>query len=463
MTESTDTICAVSTAAGRSARGIVRLSGPEAIDVVARSFEPRDPCGVEWRRTFRVSAGEFLLRDSSVRVPVLLYVMRRPHSYTREDVVELHLPGSPPLLDMLLDDLLAQGGGSVRLAQPGEFSRRAFLNGRIDLSQAEAVLAVIRARSESELLAASAGVRGAAGRRCAGLLDEVTELRVQAEAALDFAPHGIELISEEDFTRRCRRVLHSCEQAVATGRELSAAGLVDVVLCGWPNAGKSTLLNRLVGHQRAIVHHQPGTTRDVVSAETVMDGMHFRFSDTAGLMVRAHGADEEAVHRAHGRIETAQIVLLVLDGSAPLPAALAGTVRDLPMDRVICLLNKQDLPQVTDGTTVRDTGLTCPVLRISAAGGDGVATLRREIIDRVMEGRVDLSAGEAHFNARQREAVRRAVDELAGADRAVADGMGYEFAAFNLRQAAEALQQVTGETVSADVLDRIFGRFCIGK
>ncbi|MHC4480364.1 MAG: tRNA modification GTPase, partial [Planctomycetota bacterium] len=185
-----DTIVAVSTPAGHSPRAVVRLSGPRALEAVGARFRPPGNDGGAWRRTFRASRGEFRLPAAGLAVPALVYVMRLPRSYTREDVAEVHVPGSPALLDMILDDLLSAGPGGLRLAEPGEFTRRAFLKGRIDLSRAEAVLAVIRARSEAELLAATSRLEGCVARRCAELQEGVTELRVRVEAALDFAPHG---------------------------------------------------------------------------------------------------------------------------------------------------------------------------------------------------------------------------------------------------------------------------------
>ncbi len=255
-------------------------------------------------------------------VPAVLYVMRAPRSYTREDVVELHVPGSPAVLDMVLDELLERGPEGVRLAEPGEFTRRAFLSGRIDLAQAEAVLGVIRARSESALLAAAARLGGSVSRFCAELLDEVTELRVQAEAALDFARHDIELLPDAELVERCRAVRRRAAEHLRGGRgEAASDGCVSVVLCGAPNAGKSSLLNRLSGAERALVHDLPGTTRDAVSAEVTLDGVRFRLTDTAGLATGMVGADADAVERARRRLRSAQLVVLVLDGSAPAPKA----------------------------------------------------------------------------------------------------------------------------------------------
>ena len=454
-----DTIVAVSTPAGHAARGVVRLSGALALEAVAGCFEPQGSVDGEWRRTFRATAGSFRAGTPPVPVPAVLYVMRAPRSYTREDVVELHVPGAPAVLDMVLDEFLERGPEGVRLAEPGEFTRRAFLSGRIDLSQAEAVLGVIRARSESALLAAAARLGRSVSRFCAELLDEVTELRVQAEAALDFAGHGIELLPDAELAERCRAVRRRAGEHLRGGRgDAASDGCVSVVLCGAPNAGKSSLLNRLSGAERALVHDLPGTTRDAVSAEVTLDGVRFRLTDTAGLATGMVGADADAVERARRRLQSAQLVVLVLDGSVPAPKGALEAVRQVPSERLICATNKCDLPSAVDAARLFGT-----VVRTCALSGDGVEDLRREMVRAVMDGRLDASASDCLLNARQREALRCAVREVERAEEAIEDGPGLEFAAFNLREAADVLLEVTGQTADGDVLDRIFGRFCIGK
>ncbi|MFO8008219.1 MAG: tRNA modification GTPase [Candidatus Brocadiia bacterium] len=455
-----DTIAAVSTPAGRSARAVVRLSGPDALPCVERRFRPAQDAG-DWRRTFRATRGELELPSVGAGVPVLLYFMRAPHSYTREDVAEFHLPGSPALLDIVLDDLL---DGSVRLAEPGEFTRRAFLSGRIDLSQAEAVLAVIHARTQAELTGAANRLQGAVSRRCADLQERITYLRVQVEAALDFAPHGIELLSEEDFVARCRELRREVERETARGRgELARDGRVHVVIAGPPNAGKSSLLNRLAGGPRAIVHRRAGTTRDAVGVDVEVDGVRFRITDTAGLTDAAAGPDASAVEAARRRLGACHLLVLVLDGSQPLSEEALEPARSLPPERVVCVVNKCDLPAVLDAESLREQGVAAEVLRTSALTGEGVGRLRDALWRTVAEGRLDASPADCLFNARQREALRRAVEEVAGAEAAVAEGIGYEFAAVNLREATTALGHVTGQITDQTILDRIFNRFCIGK
>jgi len=459
-----DTIVAISTPTGYARRAVVRLSGPLAVPLAAERFTPCSDAGPDWRRTFHVTAGRLRFSGPGLATPALLYVMRAPQSYTREDVVELHLPGSPALLDMVLDGLLEGAGPGLRLARPGEFTRRAFVNGRIDLARAEAVLAVIRARSESELLMAAARLRGRAGRRCAELQERITALRVGIEAGLDFAEHGIELVSTEELLADCESVRRElCAEAAAGRGAIASDGALDVVICGPPNAGKSSIMNRLAGGPAAIVHGRPGTTRDAVTARVELAGMHFRLTDTAGLMADATGPDAEAVERAGRLVGSCRLVLLVLDGSRALPTAAVRLARMGDARRVICAVNKRDLPpRLNRERLARELPLV-PVVHTSALTGEGIDDLRAALAGAVAEGRLDASSADGLFNARQRDALRRAADELAEAEGALRRGMGHEFAALNLRQAADVLGEVTGEVTPQDVLDRIFAMFCIGK
>jgi len=462
MMPAEDTIIAVSTARGPARRAVIRLSGDEALFAVEDVFQPTGDTARNWKQTYTVTAGMLRLSGEGLSVPVFLYVMLKPHSYTREDVVEIHLPGSQALLDMVLDEFLQRGG--VRLAEPGEFTRRAFLNGRIDLAQAEAVLAVVRARNEAELLAAGARLEGRTSRECALLQDRVGGLRALVEAALDFAEHDIELISERELLDELAAIRTRLQDNLEGARgELASDGTIHVTICGPPNAGKSSLLNRLAGEEKAIVHPMPGTTRDPVGAEVEVHGIRFAVTDTAGLELNASGLEAAAAQMTRSQLKHSQLVLFVLDASRKLSGDELEVVRGVPPQNVLLVLNKCDLPQELDAGLLSSALPGADIICTSALTGEGIDELREALGRVVFEGRLDASAADCLFNARQREALRKALSHTSDAEQAAEAGLGYEFVALHLREVNDDLGAVTGQVCSSDVLDRIFSRFCIGK
>ncbi len=498
-----DTIVAVSTPAGPSPRAIVRLSGPDAFALV-ESLLASAPLGAEmgngrWETGNRLHAlpaysaleVPLRLRPGGPAIPATLYLMRAPRSYTRQHVAEVHTLGSPPLLWMLLDALVARG---ARIAEPGEFTRRAFLAGRIDLAQAEAVLALIQAASVGEHRAAARALQGLASRRIHELHGRLVGLRSLVEASIDFAEHDIELVSRADVLAGVEDALAIVADAL---RNADAGALppegIRVALCGLPNAGKSSLFNALLGRDRAIVTPTPGTTRDAVAEPLTLDGIPFRLYDTAGIAARgglpiahcplpiseigdrkseigshalADPIDIEAATRSLGLIAGAHIALVVLDASQPLTDAARRLWRELEAPHKLLLLNKSDLPARVSETEAMALTASVPggvFLRTSSRTGDGLGILKWALASLVRSGRVEASPCDLLLNARHREALRNAREALDRASQAVGEGMGEEFAAADLRAAHDALGAITGHVAPDDLLDRIFAQFCVGK
>lgn len=407
--------------------------------------------------------GRVVLGGARICCPGSVYVMRAPRSYTREDIVEIHTVGSPPLLGALVEALVEAG---ARPAEPGEFTRRAFLNGRIDLTQAEAVQAVIQARSEAELRLSQSQLAGAFRDAVRGLLGEALALRAELEAAIDFVGQDIELLDASAAAVRAGRLAG----AVASLAGAEPAGPpkegVCAAICGLPNAGKSSLLNALSGCERALVTHLAGTTRDTVEQSVEIDGIGFRLVDTAGLGRAVQAVDAEAVERARAAAAGADLVLLVLDGSRPLARAAAALWERLTSGGgvpVIVVVNKSDLPC---GLSASDEGRLAQrgrIVAVSARCGEGLEGLRAAMSAAVRSSAVDRSAHAFWLTARHRAALARAGEALERARAALGEGLGLEFAAADLGEALGALGEIVGATTADDVLDLIFSRFCIGK
>jgi tRNA modification GTPase len=463
-----DTIVAVSTAAGFSARGIVRMSGPDALrrllEILAapRALPTGNYCAFSAR-----------LELDGAAIPARIYVMRAPTSYTREDIVELHTFGSPALQRGLLDRLTSFG---VRPAEAGEFTRRAFLNGRIDLAQAESVAALIGARSRAEYRAALDVLGGAFSRRVRAIRARIVELSAAVETSLDFAEHDVPCISREEIAARLEPICRELVRLIAGSREgRLSRSLVRAVLFGPPNAGKSSLFNAILRRRRAIVSPHPGTTRDTIEAATVLRSpthagrLELLLVDTAGLRPPGDELEAAAVSRSRHSVRRADLALCVLDATRPPDAETREALESLPPCPAdgrgagcgLAVLNKCDLgpchPRLAE---ILPPGVETAVT--SAATGAGVRELLEVIRERVESGGVDRSAGELMVSARQANLLDRASSALKqilaeGADQPM------DLIACDLADALASLSELTGDRVTEDVLDRIFSTFCIGK
>ena len=443
------TICAVATPPGRGGIGVVRLSGP---DSAALTEAVAGPLPAPRRASMRRFAGE----DGAAIDEGLVLWFPGPQSFTGEDVAELHGHGGPVVMDRLLQRLLGLG---ARLATPGEFSHRAFLNGRIDLTRAEAIADLIEAGSESAARAAMRSLQGEFAGAIDVLVQRLSDLRAHLEAGIDFAEEPLDGLALGDVSRR----ITALEEDLTETRRLAGQGQqlqegLTVVIAGRPNAGKSSLLNALAGRDAAIVTELAGTTRDVLDAHLHIDGMPLRVLDTAGLREGGDVVEREGVRRARQAMATADWILLVVEDTG------GGDVADLsgvgwierelppgiPMTRVI---NKIDL-------TRRPAGLAGEAIAVSALTGAGMGTLRNHL-----RGRLDLPDSEAVFIARRRhlQSLEQAGASLAEARATAASGLGEELVAESLRQAQQHLGEITGTVTTEDLLGRIFSTFCIGK
>jgi tRNA modification GTPase len=439
-----DTIAAIATAPGAAGVGIVRLSGPGCRAIAATLLgRPPQPRHAHYLR-FRDADGETIDDGLLLHFPA-------PQSYTGEDVLELQGHGSPVLLARLLGRCLALG---ARRARPGEFTERAFLEGRLDLAQAEAVADLIAAGSEAAVRAARRSLDGVFSRRVDEVVEGLTATRVWIEAALDFPDEDVDFLAAPELRDRLQHVAGALARLRADAeRGQRLVDGVHVVIAGAPNAGKSSLLNALAGDERAIVTDIPGTTRDLLREQIALDGVVLTLVDTAGLRDTAEPVEREGIRRARAELARADLVLVVLDDADPAPPP-TGLPDGVPR---LWLHNKADLGGHPIGEEARDDGTH---LWLSARTGAGLDRLRAKLRDAAgVE-----SAGEGGFSARARhvEALARGAAHLEQAATHLRHGIG-ELAAEELRLAQDALGEITGRVDADALLGRIFADFCIGK
>jgi tRNA modification GTPase len=455
----TDTIAAIATALGESGVGIVRVSGPEAVDLVARLARTRPP--LTDVPTHTVHHAWLHDREGRVLDETLVSVMRAPRTYTGEDLVEIGVHGGTIPARRVLRALLEVG---ARLADRGEFTKRAFLCGRIDLSQAEAVADLVAARTERGGNVALAALAGKLARRTEQVEARLLDLLARLELNLDFQ-EDVEAVDRETIGRtleECRERIDDLRRRIPWGRRLREGAAV--VILGRPNVGKSSLFNALLEEERALVSRSPGTTRDYLEAWIDVGGMPVRLVDTAGLHETGEELEAEGVRRAERLEERADLRLVLHDVTAGwededlrILGRTAGRPRVLIGNKIDLAMEGADEPEG------RKKPRNEPELRVSALTGEGVGSVRERIAEVLLEGVGREPADEIVPGERHEDVIRRTVEALERAGMAWKNGESEELLAGDVRDAAEALGEITGRTVGEEVLDRIFSRFCIGK
>ena len=456
MHAESDTITAISTPPGEGGVGIVRLSGPEALQIAARCFRSSSNRSLDPPQ--RIFHGHILDDTGRALDEVLVHLMRAPRSYTREDVVEINCHGGPAPLRAVLEETLRHG---ARLARPGEFTLRAFLNGRIDLVQAEAVIDQIRARTRAGVLAANAAAAGVLSRRLHEMREQLAFCLSRLEAAVDFPEDDLGELVDQDLVAQLRgaqagmRALLDTADAGRLYREGAACAIV-----GRPNVGKSSLFNALLRESRAIVSAVPGTTRDRLEEYISIEGIPVRLIDTAGLRATHDEIEQIGVQIAREALRNANLILFVVDSTSPEEAedrALAEELAGLESP-VVLAMNKTDL---APDTALPNTLDYAAVQRVSALTHAGIPELEARLGELLLGG-VSLSADQAMLNrVHQKDSLRRASEAL---DRLLADlSLSPEFLALEVQLALQALGEITGETTPDDILETIFNSFCIGK
>ena len=454
-----DTIAAIATPPGEGGVAIVRISGVDAEAIAARTFVR--PAGKNGRlKSHTLYHGS--IRDSQrdqVLDEALLTIMRRPRSYTGEDVVEIHCHGGTFVVGRILGLVLREG---ARQAEPGEFTKRAFLNGRIDLAQAEAVLDLIRARTEKGADLALDQVSGVLSQWVAQLRDELLDILVQTEAAIDFPEEEIELLRRPELIGKIRGLVEKISDISGTydWGKLYREG-ARVCICGRPNVGKSSLLNALLGENRVIVTPVAGTTRDVIEESISLDGLPAVLWDTAGIRESDNDIERIGVDLSLQHVARADAVLAVVDGSEPFATEDEVLLAGIPSEKVLLAVNKLDLPQRLDARDLERLAGSSTVRSISARTGEGIPQLKKSLRDLLIDREMETSI--AITNLRHRSALQRSASSLSRAASSLVESYAPEFVAMDLNEARVALEEITGVIHTDDILERIFANFCIGK
>ncbi len=456
-----ETIAAISTPLGESGIGIVRISGQLAEPILKKLFNPLKK--IHYFVSHRFYYGHIVDPGTGHTVDeVLAVLMKAPKTYTREDIAEIHCHGGYLILQKVLELVIAHG---ARLAQPGEFTKRAFLNGRIDLTQAEAVIDLIKAKTKEGIEIATQQLKGMLFREVSALKEKLLNYLALIEAHIDFPDEVVDELRIGEMRQDLLETIKKIEEWISTYEEgkIFKEG-ISCAIIGKTNVGKSSLLNILTKQERAIVTPIPGTTRDVIEEVLNIHGIPVRFMDTAGLRKTGNSIEKEGVLRAKERAESADLLLLVLDGSRMLDEddiEIAGEIRK---KKKVVVLNKNDLPQRISIEEVRDWLPDDPVVSISALKKINIEELKKTIFDLIIQQKVRVSPDHLVVaNLRHKNIFTDVKESLLRTVKGLEEGISYEFIALEIRSALNSLGEMVGETTPEDVLNRIFDQFCIGK
>ncbi|MBC5661051.1 tRNA uridine-5-carboxymethylaminomethyl(34) synthesis GTPase MnmE [Anaerosacchariphilus sp. NSJ-68] len=456
----TDTIAAAATAMGSAGIGIIRISGPEAFAVLEKVFRPKNEKKVMREQSGYTVHYGMAVDGDQVLDEVLVMFMRGPHSYTAEDTAEIDCHGGRLVMQKILETVLKNG---ARAAEPGEFTKRAFLNGRIDLSQAEAVMDLIQSKNEMALRSSLAQLKGTVREKIGRLREKILYEMAFVEAALD-DPEHISLDGyREELLKKVKDIQKEVEELLKSadsGRMLKEG--IKTVILGKPNAGKSSLLNVLLGEERAIVTEIAGTTRDVLEEQLQLGEISLQLLDTAGIRSTEDVVEQIGVDRARKQAEDADLILYVADSSRPLDDSDEEILKLLEGKKALVLLNKSDLEPVITPESMEEKTMH-PVLVISAKEGEGIRELEEKIRSLFFHGEVDFNDEVLITNLRQKQALADAAGSLKMVMESIESGMPEDFFTIDLKDAYLSLGFIIGEEIGDDLAKEIFGKFCMGK
>ena len=454
-----DTIAAIATPPGEGGVAIVRMSGPGAEQIARRIFSRRGDRNGNWRSHMLYYGSVANPRTGDLVDQVLLTIMRKPRSYTGEDVVEIHCHGGALVTQRVLQLALSLG---ARHADPGEFTKRAFLNGRLDLSQAEAVLDLVQARTETGMKLAVQQMHGGLSKWVSGLREELLDILAQVEAAIDFPEEDIELLQRDALVQKIedlREKINAIISSYEWGRLFREGA--KVCIAGRPNVGKSSLLNALLGAERVIVADTPGTTRDVIEESINLGGLPVVLWDTAGIRVSEDPVEKIGVEFSRKRIEVADATLVVLDGSTQQNSEDGSLLQEMKGKKGLVVINKNDLPHQLAATWIAQAAPDKAAISVSATEGTGIDELKDMLRELLLN--VSTAPEIALTNLRHKAALEKSFNGLNASLDAIRSGVAPDLVMVELSEAKEGLAEVIGSVFNNDVLEHIFTKFCIGK
>ncbi len=455
-----ETIAAIATPEGKGGIGIIRVSGPQAEKICRALFRPKK--GNASLETHHLYHGEIVSPETeTVLDEVLAVLMKAPRSYTGEDTLEIHCHGGPFILRSVLGAVIQTG---ARPAEPGEFTKRAFLNNRLDLSQAEAVMELIEAKTPRGLELALSHLGGDLSAKTQSLRTSLIEILAHLETSIDFGEDDAEPLNTEELTKKIGHVIDDIQDILSTYSEgkIHREG-VTAVITGKPNVGKSSLLNRLLGEKRVIVTTEPGTTRDFIEETVFLQGLPVTFVDTAGIRDTKEEIESEGIALVWEKAEAADVVIILLDGSEDLTKEDREIIDRNRGRNIALVVNKSDLPQKITTESLRETIPEAEPLWISAKYDEGIPEMKEKIHSLVLNESGGNSPDIIVTDLRHKRALEEALENCIAAGEGISGGFSPELPSLEIKEALDHLGEILGETTTEEILDSIFSRFCIGK
>ncbi len=457
-----DTIAAIATAPGEAGLGIVRISGEKSIEIIDKIFESKRGKKLSQYKPRRITYGYIIDPETNEKIDeVLVSYMKAPDTYTREDIVEINCHGGMIPVKRILELVLRSG---ARAADPGEFTKRAFLNGRIDLAQAEAIMDLIGAKTEKGFDVALNQLEGFLSKEVSKIREKLLEMLAHIEVSIDFAEEDIDEITLDILLESSREVEKDIQKLLDTSHtgKIIREGLSTVIV-GKPNVGKSSLLNALIKESRAIVTNVPGTTRDVIEEYLSIKGIPLRLIDTAGIRETDDVVEKIGVERSKELFNLADLIIVVLDASDNLTKEDLEIMSLIGSKRALIIINKTDLPQKFEVDEVRNIVKDKDIIEISILENIGIEQIEDALVEMVYQGEVKAKDSLLVTNVRHKNALERALKGIKDGIKAIEEQLPLDFIEVDIRDVWQALGEITGDTAEEDLLDRIFENFCIGK